>query len=248
MNVVKTHVVIVEIGGCGEETAVSVALGFGKCQSVDVVKSEGFVVSKHDVSEQLLSLSSAAIGLPVCPNSGGQELLAFYFGVAISAKYRQAKAFCKTECEFGMSADVGGVVLSAAIHERHGMIDLVTVGKAIISSIGIFRRLKSWVEGCRRIEGLLYIIDCSRVLVYIAKHSHVDFQQSIPHVLVHTHVAGEVSRLFVQNDAGMIDITQRHTVAVILATTSKCNVMVLDERGLLDGLLPISVEAVVDEH
>ena len=100
------------------------------------MRSKGFIIGEHDVSQQLLGLGGAAIGLSVCPDGGGQELLALHLGVAISSKYCKVETLHQPERELGMSADVSGVVFSATVHESHGVVDLVTIGKSIISAVG----------------------------------------------------------------------------------------------------------------
>ena len=248
LYVVDTNGIVVEIGRGGEESAVGVALGLGKCQCIDVVKSKGLVISERDISKQLLGLGGATVGLSMCPDAGWQELLTLRLGVAVSAKYRKVKPLCQSECQFGVSAYVSCVVFSAAVHESHGVIDLVTVGKSVISSVCVFCCLKCGVECSGRVKRLLYIIDGSSVLEYAPKHAHINLKQSVPHVLIHAHVACEVARLLVQDYACMVHISKRHAVAIVLSTAAKGDVMVLNEGRLLDSSLPIGVESMVDEH
>ena len=92
-----------------------------------------------------------------------------------------------------MGADVRGLVGRAAIHQCHGVVDLVGVGESVPRAIGIRLGAEGGVEGVSRVEGFLHIVDGGFVLLDVAEHAHVDSQSVVEHALVHVHVARQVA-------------------------------------------------------
>ena len=147
-----------------------------------------------------------------------------------------------------MSAQVGRLVVCAAIHEGQRVIDLVGISKTIPATAGVARCPEGGIERLGRIESLLHVIHGSLVLLHVSKHPHFDGQQVTEHPLVHVHVAGKVVQFVVQDNAGMIHVTQRDSITRTVAATHEGNVMVLQKCGLFDSLLPVGAVALIDRH
>ena len=147
-----------------------------------------------------------------------------------------------------MGADVHRLVLRAAVHQGKRMIDLVGIGETVIAAIFILGWGKSGIPAGSTVEGLLHIVDRGHILLDVAEHAQVNFQEIVEHVLIHAHVAGEVSHLFVQYHAIVLHVTQRHAVARSIAAAHERHMVVLHESRLLYLLLPVGVMALVNEH
>ena len=147
-----------------------------------------------------------------------------------------------------MSAQVGNLVLGAAIHKGQRMVNLVGKGETVPTAATIAHGAEGGVPCLSRVECFLHVIDGCHVFLHVTEHAHLDIEQIAKHALVHVHVAGQVVQLVMQDNALMVHITQRHAVARPLAATHEGDVVVLQESRLLDGSLPIGVMGTVDEH
>ena len=147
-----------------------------------------------------------------------------------------------------MGGHVGRLVAGAAVHERQRVGDLVGIGEAVVAAACIAALVVGGIPRGGAVEGLLLVVDGGGVFLNVAKHAHVDVQQVVEHRLVHAHVAGEVAHALVHNHALVVDIAQGHAVAVAGVAAREGHVVVVLEAGVLYGLLPVGVVALVDEH
>ena len=168
--------------------------------------------------------------------------------MTVGAEEGQRPVLRQIESEFGMGAQVGSLIAGAAVHERHGVIDLVGVGKTVPSPTAVAQGAESRVPCLGRVESLLDIINGGLLILHVAKHAHLDGQQVPEHALVHIHIARQVAQLVVQDNPVMVHETQRHTVARTVTAAHEGNMMVLQESSLLDSLLPFSTISLVNEH
>ena len=152
------------------------------------------------------------------------------------------------EREFHVGGDVRGLVGGAAVHERQRVGELVGQREAVPSAALVAPGGERRVIGLRRVERLLHIEDRCLVLLDVAKHAHVDFQQAVEHVLIHAHVAGEVAQVLVQDGSVVVQETKRDAIARVLASSHECHMVVLLESRLFNFALPVGVGSSVIER
>ena len=128
--------------------------------------------------------------------------------VAIGAENREFPVRVQVEREFGMGTQVGRLVLSAAIHQRQRMVDLVGIGETVPTTVAVALGAKCGIPCLSRVEGLLHVIDSSQVLLHVAEHAHLNRQQVVEHALIHVHVARQVVKFAMQDDCVMVHISQ----------------------------------------
>ena len=225
-----------------------VTLNLNKAHHVEVVTFQYLVPRRYGIAQPRLGLGTATVALAAAPDACGQELGGLDLVVAVGAEQRQSPMMCQIKGELGMSAQVRRFALSAAVHKRQRMIDLVGVGEAVPAAAAIARCAVGRIPCLGRVECLLNVIDGGKVLLHIAEHTHFDGQEVTEHALVHVHVAGQVAQFIVQDNTLVVHVTQRHAVTRTVSAAHESDMVVLQESGLLDSALPVGVIALVNQH
>ena len=123
-QIVETEFVTGEAFHGGVEIALFEFLQFGKEERTQCMTAKGVTPTRFQIAQPVFALEFGAIGLPLCPQPGGEILSVGRGVVGIRAESREAHIFRQARCQSEMGVKIQELILVLFIKERAWRYDL----------------------------------------------------------------------------------------------------------------------------